>query len=264
MNPSPILQAAGLSAGYPGRSVLNDLYFSIAPGEMLGLIGPNGAGKTTLLRVMAGDIAPGGGTLRFQAEPIAALSHRARARSIAYVPPMLDLMSAMSVEEFVALGRTPYMIGWQRMQPRDRDAVARAMASADLAAFGDRNMHELSEGEKHRAMIALGLAQEPDLLLLDEPTAHLDIKHAWSIMELIHELHASKALTIVMASHDLNIAAEFCSRLFLMDQGRLAATGTPEDVLHEERVSAVYGYPVRTMPDPSSSTPRVFPQRRLR
>jgi len=263
MNPAPILQADGLSAGYPGRDVLHDLSFSIASGEMVGLIGPNGAGKTTLLRVMAGDIAPASGTMRFQVEPISALSHRARARSIAYVPPMLDLMSAMSVEEFIALGRTPYVEGWRRLQTDDRDAIRRALRATDLEAFADRNMHELSEGEKHRAMIALGLAQEPELLLLDEPTAHLDIKHAWQIMELIHDLHSSDSMTIVITTHDLNIASEFCSRLFLMDQGRLAATGAPTDVLKDEQLSAVYDYPVRVLSDPATGKPRVVPQRRL-
>ncbi len=261
MNPSPILQADGLSAGYPGRDVLHDLSFSIASGEMVGLIGPNGAGKTTLLRVMAGDIAPGTGTMRFQAEPISSLSHRARARSIAYVPPTLDLMSAMSVAEFVALGRTPYLEGWRRLGSGDKEAIERALHVTDLASFAGRNMHELSEGEKHRAMIALGLAQEPELLLLDEPTAHLDIKHAWQIMELIHDLHSSDSVTIVITTHDLNIASEFCTRLFLMDQGRLAATGVPGDVLKDEPLSNVYDYPVRVVVDADTGARRVFPQR---
>ena len=263
MSASILFEARDLAAGYPGREVLHDLTFSIEPGEMIGLIGPNGAGKTTLLKVMGGDVAPRSGVFHFQARPLSALTHRARARSIAYVPPVLDLMSAMAVYEFVALGRTPYLWGWQRMRAHDREVVKRALDAVDLAGFEDRNMHELSEGEKHRAMIALGLAQEPDVLLLDEPTAHLDLKHAWQAMELIHDLHTSGATTIVITTHDLNIAAEFCTRLFLMDEGRLAAVGAPADVLDAERLSAVYDYPVRILPDPDTGAPRVVPQRRM-
>lgn len=262
MNASPILQADRMSAGYEDRAVLHDLSLVVQPGDMIGLIGPNGAGKTTLLRVMAGDLAPTAGAIVFQAQPLSALSHRLRARAIACVPPALELMATMTVMEFVSLGRTPYVTGWQRFTTRDRDAVDRALALADMTAFTERNIHELSEGEKHRAMIALGLAQEPELLLLDEPTAHLDIKHAWEVMELIHELHQSRAMTIVLATHDLNIAAEFCSRLFLMDAGRLVAEGAPGAVLDEARLSAVYDYPVRVLKAPDSAAPRVFPRRR--
>ncbi len=262
MNASSLLQARNVCAGYGMCEVLHDLSFAIQPGEMLGLIGPNGAGKTTLLRVMAGDIAPDMGDLLFQAQPLGALSHRARARTIAYVPSEIELLAAMSVREFVALGRTPYLSGWQRMGARDRAAVHEAMNAVDLAGFEDRDMQALSAGEQQRAMIALGLAQEPTLLLLDEPTAHLDVKHAWQIMELVHDLHASDKVTIVLTTHDLNIASEFCTRLFLMDQGRLAAEGAPSDVLDADRLSAVYDYPVRILPDPDTGAPRVLPRRR--
>lgn len=262
MSTSPILQANDMSAGYGARTVLHNLSFDVAPGEMIGLIGPNGAGKTTLLRVIAGDLTPVTGAIVFQAQPLTALSHRMRARAMAYVPPALELMATMTVMEFVSLGRTPYVTGWQRFKPQDRDAVDRALALADLTAFTERTIHELSEGEKHRAMIALGLAQEPQLLLLDEPTAHLDIKHAWEVMELIYELHQSRAMTMVLATHDLNIAAEFCSRLFLMEDGRVVAEGVPVEVLDETRLSAVYDYPVSVLKGPASVAPRVFPRRR--
>jgi iron complex transport system ATP-binding protein len=255
-----LLHVSQCSAGYGPCPVLQEVELEIAANEMIGLIGPNGAGKTTLLRVMAGDLRPMQGRLLLDGRPIDAWPRRERARWIAYVPPALDLTTPLSVEEYVSLGRTPYVQGWQPMSSADRLAVRSALAATDMESFRDRDMRALSEGEKHRALLALGLAQEPRLLLLDEPTAHLDIKYAWRFMEMIHELHRIRDITIVLTSHDLNISAAFCHRLVLLERGRIAEQGPPAKVLQQSVISRVYDYPVEVLHTPGNP-PRVFPVR---
>lgn len=253
-----VYSAEQFSAGYGVCPVLHELSFRIRSGEMIALIGPNGAGKTTLLRVLVGDILALSGAIQFRGAPLAQTTRKRRACHIAYVPPALDLAACMSVHEFVALGRTPYLTAWQKLRAEDQDAIEEALTITDLVGLANRDVHELSEGEKHRAMIALGLAQAPDVLLLDEPTAHLDIKHAWHTMELIHGLHERKRVTVILSSHDLNIAAAYCSRLMLLERGRIVSDGVPREVLDESLVSRVYDYPIHVLPgDP----PRVFPAR---
>lgn len=255
-----LLHVGKIDAGYDAGPVLKAVELNIAAKEMIGLIGPNGAGKTTLLRVMAGDLRPMQGHLLLDGRPIHAWPRRERARWIAYVPPALDLTTPLTVEEYVSLGRTPYVQGWQSMTASDHEAVRSALAATDMESFRSRDMRALSEGEKHRALLALGLAQDPRLLLLDEPTAHLDIKHAWRFMEMIHALHQTRDITIVLTSHDLNIAASFCHRLVLLERGRIAAEGSPADVLQESVISRVYDYPVEVLHTPGQP-PRVFPVR---
>ncbi len=262
MTPStPLYTADQLSAGYGGKPVLHELSFTLARNEILALIGPNGAGKTTLLRLMAGDLLPLSGSLQLNGQPVTELNRRTRARQIAYVPPTLDLMASMTVSEFVALGRTPHVTGWRRLSAKDHEAIESALIAMDLQDYAGRSVHELSEGERHRAMISLGLAQEPTLLLLDEPTAHLDIKHAWQTMERVHDLYATQGVSIIVTSHDLNLAAEFCSRLFLLDQGRLVANGTPTEVIEAALLSRVYDHPVEVVDHAPSGARRVFPVR---
>lgn len=257
----PVYRADGVAVGYGNTPVLQAVSADIQHAEVVAMIGPNGAGKTTLLRALAGDLVPCSGSLTFKGQAISAMNRRLRAQAIAYVPPVLDLLSAMPVVDFVALGRTPYLLGRRRWQAVDREAVDFGLHVMDLDAFRNRNIHELSEGEKHRAMIALALAQEPDVLLLDEPTAHLDIKHAWQTMELIVELHRTRGMTIIWTTHDLNLASEFASRLFLLAQGGLQAVGPGHEVLVAETLSAVYDYPIHVWTDPDQQTRRVFPVR---
>ncbi len=257
-----VFRATDLALGYGATPVIHGLSAQIQHAEIVALIGPNGAGKTTLLRALAGDLAPHSGGLTFRGQAITTMNRRLRAQAIAYVPPTLDLLSAMAVTEFVGLGRTPYLLGGRRWQATDQSAVAYGLRVMDLEAFADRNIHELSEGEKHRAMIALALAQEPDVLLLDEPTAHLDIKHAWQTMELVSELHRTRGMTIVLTTHDLNLAAEFADRLFLLADNRLHAAGPASEVLVARTLSAVYGYPIQVWTDPDQKVRRVFPLRR--
>lgn len=234
-----------VSAGYGDELVVHDLNLTISTGEHVALIGPNGAGKTTLLRLLAGVLSTARGRILLQGEPLAGLTPSQRAQRIAYVPPTLDLVAALSVWDFVALGRTPHVGPWQRLVDCDHQAIRWAIEQMHLTEHAQRLVHTLSEGERHRAMIALGLAQEPVILLLDEPTAHLDIRHAWGTMELIDQLHRECGCTIVQASHDLNIAAAFASQVVLMDGGRIVKQGAESDVLTEPVLSQVYGMPLR-------------------
>jgi iron complex transport system ATP-binding protein len=208
---------------------------------------------------MAGDMTPAAGSMTLDGAAVHSIPRRQRARQIAYVPPTLEWPTAMTVREFVALGRTPYVQGWARFSAADEAAVQRALRMTDLETLTDRSMLALSEGERHRALIALGLAQEPATLLLDEPTAHLDIKHAWELMGLIEELHRS-GLTIVMATHDLNIAAAFCQRLLLLVESKSLAQGTPAEVLTREQLTQAYQYPIEI--DSASERIKITPGRR--
>ncbi len=257
-----LYEGADVYAGYRDTPVLHAFDLCIERGEHLALIGPNGAGKTTLLRLLAGDMTPSAGTMTLLGRAVNEWPIRERARKIAYVPPALDLLADLTVYEYVGLGRTPHVKEWQPLRAQDHQAIDESLQRMSLTNLAHRSIHALSEGEKHRAMIALALAQEPEILLLDEPTAHLDIKQAWQAMELIDDLHSRTGMTLVLTMHDLNLAASFCSRLILIDQGRLVASGLPEEVLVADQISRVYGYPVEVVMQSEDGRPRVFPKRR--
>ncbi len=242
-----LITLRAVSAGYGKVHVVHDVDLQVAACSHVALIGPNGAGKTTLLRLMAGDLQAAAGQVEWQGQPLDDLAPRQRAQRIAYVPPTLDLSASLSVWDFVALGRTPHAGPWQRLRDADHRAVAWAIEQMQLSDFAERWVHTLSEGERHRAMIALALTQEPKILLLDEPTAHLDLRHAWRTMELVDDLHRECGLTLVQATHDLNIAAAFASRVVLMSKGKIALQGNPADVLSESLLSDVYEIPIQVM-----------------
>jgi len=244
---APLLQAVKLSAAYDSKRVLHEVTFPVEKGDIWGFIGPNGAGKTTLLRVLSGALPPAAGCLKLQGEDIASFRRRDLSRRIAFVPQALNMPVAFTVLEFVALGRTPHVSGWSRLTARDQAAIDKALDAVDLAGFEDRILDELSGGERHRALVAMALAQDPEILMLDEPTAHLDIHHAWKLMELIRRLNQEQGATVLLSTHDLNLAAEFCSRLLLLDQGKNAACGAPSDVLRPELLSRVYDYPLKVL-----------------
>ncbi|MBN1268597.1 MAG: ABC transporter ATP-binding protein [Kiritimatiellae bacterium] len=240
----PGLEAAGVAAGYGSGLVLQDVSLAVAEGDCVGLIGPNGAGKTTLLRVLSGALPVASGEVRVMGRPVRAYTRRERSRVAAFVPQSLPVPVAFSVAELAAMGRTPYVSGWSRLSAADRAAVERAMEQTDVRHLADRSVGELSAGEMQRAIVAMALAQEPRILLLDEPTAHLDIHHAWGLMEIVRGLNRSQGLTVVMSAHDLNLAAEFCTRLVLLERGRVVAAGAAGTVLEEQVLSRVYRHPL--------------------
>ncbi len=245
---SALYELTRVDAGLGGRRVLHAIDGTIAEGAFVGVIGPNGAGKTTLLRLLAGLLSPAGGQLRLWGEEPMQVRRRDLARRLAAVPCSIDLPVAFTVEECVAMGRTPYLSTWGFASDADRAAIRQAMETMDLIELAERPFHALSGGERQRALVAMALAQEPEVLLLDEPTAHLDLHHAWDLMERVQRLHGERTLTIVMTSHDLNLAGTFCSELMLLDQGTVRCWAAPCDVLVPETLSQVYGYALDVLP----------------
>lgn len=244
---SVALALSEVSAGYGEKTILRSISFSVTAGSLLGIIGPNGAGKTTLLRVLGGALPFSAGTLLIHGKDVRSFRRRELAQLVGFVPQTLDVPVAFTVSEFVAMGRTPYVSGWSRLSDEDDAAIRKAMEMTDVLGLESRLVDELSAGEKQRAVVAMALAQDPQILLLDEPTAHLDIQHAWTLMALIVKLNREHGVTVVLSSHDLNLAAEFCSHLLLMEEGRTVTHGAPAEVLDAERLSRVYEHPLEIL-----------------
>ncbi|MBM4143140.1 MAG: ABC transporter ATP-binding protein [Lentisphaerae bacterium] len=259
---TPAIDIAGLTAGYGGAPVLRDLTVSVPEGEIAAVLGPNGAGKTTLLRCITGRCRASAGAVRLFGSPAARLSAPQRARTVAVVPQEVETPMAFTVEEIVTIGRSAALSRWRPPAKRDRAIVAQSMNSADVYAMRGRPYAELSGGEKQRVVIAMALAQQPRIILLDEATSHLDMNHRLDIMELIARLNREHKVTVVMVSHDINLAAAFCRRVVLLDGGRLAAQGLPSDVLTPDTLQAVYRCNVRVRTDPEDGSLTVTPARR--
>jgi iron complex transport system ATP-binding protein len=229
-----------------GRPVVDGVDTEIASGEWLALIGPNGAGKTTLLRAIA-RLVPFAGDIVLDSRPLAELSRSALGRLVAVVPQEPSTPPWMTVAEFVLLGRTPHLGPLAKEGSRDREAAARSLARLDLLPFAQRRLGTLSGGEKQRVVVARALAQEAPIVLLDEPTAALDIGHQQQALELLDGLREESGLTLVAAMHDLTLASQYADRMLLLDGGRVAADGIPRDVLNEEAIARHYGASTRVV-----------------
>lgn len=251
------LNLTNVSAGYGKKKVLDRISLNIASGDFCGIIGPNGAGKTTLFRVVNGICPPWEGNISLKEKPLASVSRRERARCIATMPQFQELPFSITVEECVRMGRYPHRSRWQPLTSGDIHSIEEAMRLTGTMNIRHMSLHELSGGERQRALLAQALAQEPELLLLDEPTAHLDIGHQVEIMDLVRELNISRGMTVVTVLHDLNLAGEYCSRLVLMDRGTIAAQGSPEEVLTYETIECVYRTVVVVKSNPVSHKPYV-------
>lgn len=259
-------RAEGLSFRYPGapRPAVDGVTLRIAPAETTAVLGPNGSGKSTLLRLLLGRLRPDRGRISFAGRPLERWRRRELARWIGVVPQEEEAPFPFTVREVVAMGRYPHLGPWRRLGPRDEEAIAAALRACDLEALADRPFPALSGGERQRARLARALAQEPRALVLDEPTASLDIGHAMGLFEVLTGW-ARCGATVLVVTHDLNMAARYARTLVLMSRGRIAAAGSPHEVLTPDVLEAVYGWPVRVLPlpgpGPDAGVPQVIPLR---
>jgi iron complex transport system ATP-binding protein len=239
--PNLAIAFAHVTFAYPGSrvAVLGDVSLHVAAGEMVALLGPNGAGKSTLLKLVSGILAPTVGSVRLEGVPVRTLRHDEIARRVAVLPQDFAVQFAYTVRQIVELGRMPHTGIWGMQRSRDRAAVQRALEATETAELADRVYNELSGGERQRALLALALAQDANILLLDEPTAHLDIRHQVETLELLRRLNRERGLTVLAALHDLNLAARFFSRIVLCKR-EIVADGPPAAVLDAEVLARVY------------------------
>ncbi len=252
------LRADGVSAGYPGRTVLQDVDLTVRTGELLALIGPNGAGKTTLLRLLARQLRPIVGAVALDGISLWEQSSRWVARRIAITRSDRVTERPVTVQEAVSLGRAPHR-GWLLpLREEDRDAVRNALDRVGLEKHAERPVTELSAGEKQRVTLARALAQEPRVLLVDEPTTHLDLRYQAEILDRLQEL-ARGGMVVVAALHDLNLAALWADRIAIVANGTVSAVGVPEEILTADRLEAAYETPVSVSRHPDLGTLCVTP-----
>ena len=254
-----MVRVENFSCGYGKDLVLKDINFEVKAGQFIGLIGPNGSGKSTMIRAISGFLPPQKGFILLNGKAVSRKRHRNLAKKLAVVTQSQEATPPFSVEEFVLLGRVPH---WSKLQlletKKDIEIAEKAMALTGISHLRGRAMEKLSGGERQLARLARALTQKPALLLLDEPTAYLDIGHQVQIMQLLNKLN-KEATTIVAVLHDLNLASLYCERLVLLKNGRLRCAGSPEEVLTEAIINEVYDTSITVKEDFHISRPLVFP-----
>ncbi|MGH7466516.1 MAG: ABC transporter ATP-binding protein [Longimicrobiales bacterium] len=264
---SALFAARDLHYHYPvhTQDAVRAITLTLPAGEVCAILGPNGSGKSTLLKLLLGVLEPTIGSAHYRDRPATAWDRRALAREIGVVPQLEDVLFPFAVRELVAMGRYPHLGPWQSERNIDRQAIAQAMARCAVTDLAERSMFQLSGGERQRVRVARALAQEPRTLVLDEPTAALDIAHEMALFELIAELCVRDGVTVIAATHNLNLAARFASRIVLLSDGALAAQGAPAEVLTSTTIETVYRWPVRVLqhagPGPDRGAPQVVPLR---
>ncbi|HLA98763.1 MAG TPA: heme ABC transporter ATP-binding protein [Anaerolineales bacterium] len=254
-----MLEIYALSAAYFETKVLREVSLRVESGEILALVGPNGAGKSTLIRAVSGVIPITGGIVRLNGVELNRLGYMQRARHLAVVPQARELPAAFTVYQTVLLGRTPYLSWLGTASQKDHAIVRLALERTHTAQLAERRVSDLSGGEQQRVLLARALAQDAPILLLDEPTTHLDLQHQSNLLNLVRQLCQENNLTVLMVLHDLNLAGLYADRVALMDSGHILATGSPEEVLTTENLSSVYQVPVNVIPHPDYGTPLVLP-----
>lgn len=248
-----------LTCGYGAQPVLADFSMAVQQGELLAVVGPNGCGKSTLVKAISRSLRPIAGRVLLNGRDIASLKQREIARQMAVVSQETAVEFDFTVEEVVMLGRLPHLTRFRGESAADYAAVHAAMAATDTAQLAGRMVTTLSGGERQRVMVARALAQEPAVLVLDEPTAHLDIAHQVDLLDLVRRLNRDQRLTVLAVLHDLNLACQYADRLLMIKDGRRYLEGAPARVVTEESVYAVYGSRVKVITHPEEGTPCVIP-----
>ncbi|MFG2651156.1 ABC transporter ATP-binding protein [Streptomyces sp. NPDC048436] len=258
------LTARELTLAYEDRTVVHGLDLAIPDGKVTVIVGPNACGKSTTLRALGRLLRPRSGAVLLDGEALAKLPTKKIAQQIGLLPQTPVAPEAITVADLVARGRQPHQHWWQQWSDEDEKAVTEAMERTDVAALADRSVDELSGGQRQRVWIAMALAQETDILLLDEPTTYLDISHQVEVLDLIRQLasptdEGERGRTVAVVLHDLNQAARYADHLVAMKTGRIVAEGTPADVVTEELVQEVFGLECVVVPDPVTGSPLVVP-----
>ena len=239
-----LMKLENISFAYETLPVLKDISLSTREQDFIGLIGPNGSGKSTLLKIMGAILKPDSGSVQFKESSLPKINKKLFAQSVSWIPQDHPMVFPFKVSEIVLMGRHPYLSPLSFESEEDFEISRRAMETTMTSQFADRYFNEISGGEKQRVMIASALAQDPEMMLLDEPTAALDLKYQIQILSILKNLNARHKMTLVMAMHDLNLASSFCSRLILLDEGQIVRDGTPEQVLKKDILEQVYGIEV--------------------
>jgi iron complex transport system ATP-binding protein len=258
------LRAEGLTLAYGERTVIEGLDLDLLPGRVTASVGANACGKSTLLRSMSRLLAPQQGQVLLDGEQVHRLPAKQLARTLGLLPQSPITPEGITVADLVGRGRHPHQGLFSRWSTADDEAVAAALDATRTAELAERPVDELSGGQRQRVWIAMALAQETDLLLLDEPTTFLDVSHQVEVLDLLTDLNQARGITVVMVLHDLNLAARYADRLVMIAGGDVAAAGPPAEVLTEERVQEVFGLECRIIPDPVSGTPLMLPVGRHR
>lgn len=253
-----LLEIKDLYCGYDSRPVIKGVSFAVEKGNFVGIIGPNGAGKTTLFRAITATLPLQKGSVLYNNAPISRIPAKRLAGEMAVIPQFMHIPFAFTVEEFVFMGRFAHLDRFQAPSQRDYELTNDALKLAGISGLSKRNVTELSGGERQMALLAQGFAQQPQILLLDEPTAHLDITHQVAIMGLLKGLNRKSGLTIVVILHDLNLASEYCQRIILLDNGKVFKQGAAEGVLTYQNIEEVYRTVVLVEKNPISGRPYIL------
>ncbi len=253
---SAVFDVEGLVYAVPGgRRLLDGVTVGFAKGCVTGLIGHNGSGKTTLIRLLARQIRPTAGRIRFDGRPLESWDDRGFARQVAYLPQQSPAVGGMTARELIALGRYPWHGALGRFGTQDRAKVEEAIHLTDTAPFADRLVDTLSGGERQRVWLAMLVAQDADCLLLDEPISALDIAHQIEVLTLMRRLSEERRLSVVVVLHDINMAARFCDDLVALHGGRLIARGRPDQIVNGDQLAAIYGISMGVIPHPTRGVP---------
>jgi iron complex transport system ATP-binding protein len=259
-----MLKIQSLSVNYGTRRILHSVSLNVQSGEVLALIGPNGAGKSTLIRAVSGVVSIAEGKIRTNGDDFASLTTLQRARYVATVPQAVSMPPAYSVWETVLFGRTPHLGFLGQLSGKDEEIARQSLARVSALPLADRHVGELSGGEQQRVLLARALCQSTPILLLDEPTAHLDLQYQVSLLELVHELAHKDHLAVLVALHDLNLAAHYADRVALMVAGNIKAIGKPAEVLQPQLIEEAYCLPVQVIKHPFLDIPLVLPDKNNR
>ncbi|MDH6678612.1 iron complex transport system ATP-binding protein [Rhodococcus sp. LBL1] len=257
--PAPRLVAENLTLGYGDRVIVEGLDVEIPTGVITTVIGPNGCGKSTMLRALGRLLKPRAGTVLLDGKAIGTMRTKDVARTLGMLPQSPVAPEGLTVADLVARGRHPHQSWIRQWSSDDEGEVARALALTGVADLADRPVDQLSGGQRQRAWISMALAQGTDILLLDEPTTYLDLSHSVEVLDLVDRMHEEMGRTVIMVLHDLNLAVRYSDHLIVMSQGRIVASGSPQDVISSELLDEVFGLEAAVIDDPVSDRPLIVP-----